>query len=185
MNCFRIIFCFRCKKYTEDQNIEIGQWVNGVLTPDDIGLWQRRQDNMRNYFLGRYYLIRIIECMIFYSERERKLVDAAVNEVESDDLLHQYDNINDTLNSRFRRRAAVFYVDQGVGSLAYIQWWLYTWKFIGLNHPDQGFDLVMMTHPAAVSSLPPECLLVNDNFHINFSSPGQCWYKPYLGKLTI
>ena len=122
--------------------------------------------------------------MNFYSETERKNVDAAVIEVESDDFLHQYDNINDTLSSRYRRRAAVFYVDQGVGSLAYIQWWLYAWKFLGLNDPDQGFDLVMMTHPAAVSSLPPECLLVNDNFHINFSSPGQCWYKPYLGKLS-
>ena len=53
VNCFRIIFCFRCKKYAEDQNIEIGQWVNGVLTPDDVGLWQKRQDNIRNYFLGR------------------------------------------------------------------------------------------------------------------------------------
>ena len=119
---------------------------------------------------------------IFFLETERKVVDIAVREVESDDLLHQYDNINDTLSSGNKRRAAVFYVDQGKGSLAYIQWWLYTWRFIGLDAPDQGFDLVMMTHPAAVSSLPPECLLVTNNFNINFTSPGQCLYKPYLGR---
>ncbi len=33
------------------------------------------------------------------------------------------------------RRAVVFYVDKGTGFLAYLTWWLYTWKTIGLVSP--------------------------------------------------
>ena len=62
-----------------------------------------------------------------------------------------------------------------------VHWWLFTWKFIGLNSASQAFDLVMLTHPAAVSKLPDECILVEDSFKIDFTSKGKCLYKPYLG----
>ena len=51
----------------------------------------------------------------------------------------------------------------------------------GLDTVAQGFDLVMLTHPAAVDKLPSDCVPVEDNFKINFTSPGLCLYKPYLG----
>ena len=41
------------------------------------------------------------------------------------------------MNSKRRRRAAVFYVDRGESVLACVRWWLYTWTFIGLNSADQ------------------------------------------------
>ena len=39
----------------------------------------------------------------------------------------------------------------------------------------------MMTHPAAVGKLPSDCILVPDDYRIEFNSSGQCLYKPYLG----
>ena len=45
----------------------------------------------------------------------------------------------------------------------------------------QAFDLVLMTHPASVSRLPDECVLVEEDFTINYTAAGRCLYKPYLG----
>jgi hypothetical protein len=36
------------------------------------------------------------------------------------------------------RRAVVFYVDKGSGFLAYLTWWLYTWRTIRLNSEGTG-----------------------------------------------
>ena len=38
-----------------------------------------------------------------------------------------------------------------------------------------------MTHPASVSRLPGECVLVEEDFTINYTAAGRCLYKPYLG----
>ena len=40
---------------------------------------------------------------------------------------------------------------------------------------------MLMTHPASVSRLPGECVLVEENFSINYTAAGRCLYKPYLG----
>jgi len=154
-----------CEKYAEDQNFELGRWldVNGTkkLTPVDVSLWQSRQDKMRDEVMNV----------------ERKVVTKALEEIDMDMALHAFDKTDDLR----RRRAAVFYVDKGVNGISMVKWWIFTWRFIGLDAADQGFDLVMMTHPAAVDKLPSDCVPVGDNFQINFTSPGQCLYKPYLG----
>ena len=154
-----------CEKYAEDQNFELGRWleVNGTkkLTPVDVSLWQSRQDKMRDEVMNV----------------ERKVVTKALEEIDMDMALHAFDKTDDLR----RRRAAVFYVDKGVNGISMVKWWIFTWRFIGLDAADQGFDLIMMTHPAAVDKLPSDCVPVDDNFQINFTSPGQCLYKPYLG----
>ena len=40
---------------------------------------------------------------------------------------------------------------------------------------------MLMTHPASVSRLPGECVLVEEDFTINYTAAGRCLYKPYLG----
>ena len=152
-----------CRDHAEDQNLELGLWnmETDKLNPVDVDSWQQRQDTMRNKFL----------------ESERGAVLEAVREVDIDTMLHEYD----TVDTDHRRRAAVFYVDKGSSAMSQVNWWVYTWRFIGLNTQRQGFDLVMMTHPAAVSKLPKDCVLVTDDFKISHNSSGQCLYKPYLG----
>jgi len=156
-----------CKDYAEDQNMELGTWEKSgggedlKLTPIDVSSWRRRQDNMRNSFI----------------EAETEGVKKIVKDIDIDNLLHEFD----TVDINKRRRAAVFYVDKGTSGIEQVNWWVYTWRFIGLDTVDQGFDLVMLTHPAAVDKLPSDCVPVEDNFKINFTSPGLCLYKPYLG----
>ena len=158
---------YHLQNNTEDQNVEFGVWKEQAgggeakLTPLDIKSWEKRQKELRHNFM----------------ESELVGVKKAVEEVDIDDLLHEFDKKDPDK----RRRAAVFYVDKGDKGLDMVRWWIYTWRFIGLDSVDQGFDLVMLTHPAAVSKLPRDCVLVSENYRINFTSPGQCLYKPYLG----
>ena len=113
------------------------------------------------------------------SDSERSEVGRTLKELEEDDLLHSHDMTIPSPGQR--RRAAVFYVDQGNNVLSYISWWIFTWRFIGLHTAEEGFDLVFMTHPATVANLSHHCHLVTDSFSLNFTSPGRCLYKPYLG----
>ena len=145
----------------EDQNLELGVWKNGSLAPLDDSAWQRRQAAIRQMIL----------------DTERAGVRAAVAEVEVDTMLHEHD----TADPARRRRAAVFYLDRGSGGLDMVRWWIYTWRFIGLDTAEQGFDLVMLTHPASVAKLPAECGLVEEGFSLNYTAAGRCLYKPYLG----
>jgi len=152
-----------CKELSEDQNFEFGKWNEETkkLAPLDVDSWQKRQETLRKSYL----------------DSERPNVKKAVEEVDIDNLLHEFDKKDPAK----RRRAAVFYVDKGKSGINMVHWWLFTWKFIGLNSASQAFDLVMLTHPAAVSKLPDECILVEDSFKIDFTSKGKCLYKPYLG----
>ena len=154
-----------CKDNAEDQNMELGRWVKTgektKLTPLDPSAWSVRQASMREAFL----------------EAERPGVRRAVEEVDMDNLLHE----NDKPHPDMRRRAAVFYLDKGSSGMAMVKWWMTAWRFIGLDSAEQGFDLVFMTHPANVGNLPEDCHLVTDGYKINFTSPGQCLFKPYLG----
>ena len=61
------------------------------------------------------------------------------------------------------------------------RWWLAAWRLIGLDSAEERFDLVLMTHPANVANLPSDCHLVTDSFSLNYTGPGQCLYRPYLG----
>ena len=115
---------------------------------------------------------------VLFLDHELNTVRKAVKEIEADDLLHQHDNKTVTTGQRGRRRAAVFYVDRGAGGLAHVNWWLYTWRFLGLARAEQGLDLVMMTHPATVARMPPECVRVEEDFR------GDIW-QIFAGKLGI
>ena len=97
---------------------------------------------------------------------------------ELDNLLHQHYRLEE---GGRRRRAAVFYLDKGSSGLAMLRWWLAAWRLIGLDRAEEGFDLVFMTHPANVANLPSDCHLVTDSFSLNYTAPGQCLYRPYLG----
>ena len=103
------------------------------------------------------------------------IVIKALEEIDEDDLLHSVGFKGG------ERRAAVFYVDKGKGPIENVNWWIYTWKFIGLNVAEEAFDLVMMVHPAAIENVPSECKEVTEDFRPNFGEAGECIYKPYVG----
>ena len=107
---------------------------------------------------------------------DKVTVMKALEEIDEDDLINAGGFKGDS------RRAAVFYVDKGKGAIANVNWWIYTWKFIGLNLAKEAFDLVMMVHPAAIENLPAECKEVTENFGPNFGEEGECLYKPYVGE---
>merc|ERR1719342_998762 len=155
-----------CDLYVEDQNFEFGRRIaqdDGppMLSPIDVEAWQLRQDKMRTEVMNR----------------EKVVVAKTLEEIDMDMALHEFDKTNNDN----RRRAAVFYVDKGEGGLKMINWGIYTWKFIGLDSAEQGFDLVMMTHPAMVEKLPEECERVQEDYKIDYKSKGKCLFKPYLG----
>ena len=77
------------------------------------------------------------------------------------------------------RRAAVFYLDRGSSGLAQVRWWLHAWRHIGLDSEEEQFDLVLLSHPAAIASLPGDCRRVEDTTLP--TGPGLCRYKPYVG----
>ena len=79
--------------------------------------------------------------------------------------------------ARGSRRAAVFYLDQGTGFLAYLRWWLYAWRLAGLDTADQAMDVVLFTHPASVARLPADCVRVTEQFDPGAAGPGQCLYR--------
>ena len=104
-----------CRDFAEDQNMEIGAWEKSgeelKLKPIDVSSWRRRQSNMRKSFI----------------EAEKDGVKKMVKEIDIDNLLHEFDKMD--VNKR--RRAAVFYVDKGSSGIEQVNWWVYTWRFIG------------------------------------------------------
>ena len=126
----------------------------------DMDMWRIRQEKMRNEFLVT----------------DKETVTKALEEIDGDDLLHAGGFKGEA------RRAAVFYVDRGKGAISNVKWWIYTWKFIGLNVAEEGFDLVMMVHPAAIENLPVECKEVSEDFTPSYGEAGECLYKPYVGE---
>ena len=82
-----------------------------------------------------------------------------------------------------RRRAAVFYLDRGGSAVASVKWWIYTWRFIGLDVSEEAFDIVIMAHPQAVKNIPEECKEVGEDYVPSYGQPGECLYKVYVGKM--
>ena len=107
----------------------------------------------------------------------KKTVVKALGEIDEDDLIHARGFRGE------KRRAAVFYVDKGKGGIAYVRWWIYSWRFIGLDTAIEAFDLIFMIHPAAIENLPEECQEVTEVFHPKYGQAGECLYKPYIGEL--
>ena len=100
-------------------------------------------------------------------------MEKSLQEIDEDDLLHQFDNRTEQVAAGSqRRRGVVFYVDQGDNTMDYVRWWIFAWRFIGLDIVDEAFDLILMTHPAIISKLPTDCEPVNNDWKINFTQPG-------------
>ena len=131
-----------------------------MISLAEVTAWKNRQDTMRNTQLSSY----------------KVLVTKALTEIDEDDMIH----LGGFRGKR--RRAAVFYMDRGKGAIPSIKWWLYTWKFIGLNVSEEAFDIVIMAHPEAVRNIPEECKEVEANHIPNYGQPGECLYKVYVGK---
>ena len=131
-----------------------------MISLAEVTAWKNRQDTMRNTQLSSY----------------KVLVTKALTEIDEDDMIHLGGFRGQ------RRRAAVFYMDRGPGAIPSIKWWLYTWKFIGLNVSEEAFDIVIMAHPEAVMNIPEECKEVEANHVPNYGQPGECLYKVYVGK---
>ena len=73
---------------------------------------------------------------------------AALAELQEETLLHAADRATPDRG----RRAAVFYLDRGSGSLAMVRWWLHAWRLIGLDQEAEQFDLVLQP-PLALGGL--------------------------------
>jgi hypothetical protein len=128
----------------------------------DVKEWESRQAVIRNNQLSS----------------NKVVVTKALEEIDQDDLLHMGGFRGE------RRRAAVFYMDWGKGAIANIKWWIYTWRFIGLNISEEAFDIVIMAHPEAVRNIPEDCKEVEEDFIPNYGQPGECVYKVYVGKIV-
>ena len=151
-----------CDKNYDDQIVEFGV-VNDVgekkeLGPIDLELWKTRMDRTK--------------------QEEMKLA-----KIEVDRVLKEIDEYNRT--GAFEkdvgtRRAVVFYVDKGSGFLAYLKWWMFTWKKIGLDEKEEAFDIILLTHPKSISQLPKGCKKIEESFDPESPGPGQCLYKELL-----
>jgi len=151
-----------CDKNYDDQIVEFGV-VHNVdnkkeLGPIDLELWKARMDRTR--------------------QAEMKLA-----KIEVDKVLKEIDEYNRTgafEKELGTRRAVVFYVDTGRRFLAYLKWWMFTWKKIGLDAEEEAFDIILFTHPKSTSKLPKECKKVEESFDPESPGPGQCLYKELL-----
>jgi len=151
-----------CDKSYDDQIVEFGV-VNTInekqqLGPININLWTERMARTR--------------------QEEMKLAKIEVDKVLKE--IAQYNKTGAFEKEVGSRRAVVFYVDKGSGFLAYLKWWMFTWKKIGLNVEEEAFDIILLTHPKSVGKLPKECKKIEDNFDPDLPGPGQCLFKELL-----
>ena len=110
--------------------------------------------------------------------------------IQQDKLLHLLEDGGGRV-----RRAVVLYLDEGnwspytIGkyttssgpSLQQLHWWVKAWTFVGLDQPDQAFDVVVMAHPDMVEKVAKMCTRIPPDFSPKYSGPGRCLYKPYIG----
>merc|ERR1719483_168253 len=151
-----------CDKNNDDQIVEVGvrntENNETNLTPIDMELWKERMDRTR--------------------QQEMKLakieVDKVLEEIAEYNKTGAFDIVTGT------RRAVVFYVDKGSGFLAYLTWWLFTWRKIGLNTEKEAFDIILLTHPTSINKLPKECKKIDAQFDPKAPGPGQCLFKELL-----
>jgi len=151
-----------CDRKNDDQIVEVGvtttEGNETKLAPIDLEVWKERMDRTR--------------------QEELKLakveVDKVLKEIAEYNKTGAFDEVTGT------RRAVVFYVDKGSGFLAYLTWWLFTWKKIGLDSEEEAFDIILLTHPKSINKLPRECKKIDDLFDPEAAGPGQCLFKELL-----
>ena len=162
-----------CDDSREDQMVEVGLEVNidgeDKIAPISEDHWQARMKSRRTKELEQSRL----EVQDVLTEiRELKRTGALERQTGS-------------------RRAVVFYVDKGEqvtcrisrlsftfqGGASWIAWWIYAWKLIGLDTPEEAFDIIIFSHPDSVSSLPADCQEMREDFSPSLGGPGQCLYR--------
>ena len=110
-------------------------------------------------------------------QRTKELGEALAEVAKVLEEIRELNSSGELGRERGSRRAAVFYLDQGTGFLAYLRWWLYAWRLAGLDTADQALDLVLFTHPSSVARLPAECSNITEEFDPEAAGPGRCLYR--------
>ena len=145
-----------CDPEDESQMVEVGvDTAGGDIAPLSEPQWRERMAGRRTKELGEAL--------------------AEVGKVLEE--IRELNSSGELGRARGSRRAAVFYVDQGTGFLAYLRWWLYAWRLAGLDTAQQAMDLVLFTHPASVARLPAECSNITEEFDPEAAGPGRCLYR--------
>ena len=115
-----------CDDTLEDQIVEMGtiEMRNGsaALRPlQHLELWRSQKDEFR-----------------------ARLISVAKEEIA--DRLAEAQRGEPAVEVALRRRGVIFYLDKGTGFLAYLNWWLLTWRLLGLNRADKAYDIVLFAH---------------------------------------
>ena len=146
----------------ENQHVEFGEYVemNGSsqlvpLCPDS---WKIRQNNLRAKELVEH----------------RRVVKDALKDISNREVASL------GMAPSGQRRAAVFYVDNK-HAVRYLKWWIYAWRFIGLDAEKEAFDIIVMADPDIVTDLPNDCQEYTRQFSPRTAGPGQCVYKQFKG----
>ena len=151
-----------CDKSYDDQIVEFGV-VSAIddrkqLGPINLKLWTERMNRTRQKEME----LAIIE------------VDKVLEEIDHYNEIGAFEKVVGT------RRAVIFYVDKGSGFLAYLNWWIFSWKMIGLNDKKESFDIILITHPESLDKLPKECIEIKESFDAKLPGPGRCLFKELL-----
>ena len=149
-----------CQELDENQYVEFGAYKGTELLPLCTECWRRRQDNLRTKQLVEY----------------RKTVTETMKSISD------IEAANIGMARKGDRRAVVFYVDSKQ-SVTYLKWWIRSWRFIGLDHSTESFDIVVMVDPGVVADMPSDCQMYTTQFKTDMAGPGRCVYKQYLGRI--
>ena len=116
-----------CDPVREEQWVEVGlRTEEGRIVLIDSANWQERMDLARDWELQ---LAKVEEDKVMEDIRELNRTEALYRITGS-------------------RRAVVS------DFLAYLTWWLFTKRMIGLNSEKEAFDIILFTHPKSVIMLP-------------------------------
>ena len=150
------------EELNENQYVEFGEYVEdndgSLLLQLCLECWRSSQDKLRSKQLIEYRTI-VIEAL-------KDITDIEV--------------ANLGLAPAGNRRAVVFYADS-MTAMRYLQWWIYTWRFIGLNDAKEAFDIVVLIDPQTEELVPDECDKYSRQFSAQVIGPRRCIYKLYDG----
>ena len=147
-----------CEELNEAQYVEFGNYEEHYLQPLCLECWETRQARLRARELVEY----------------RKVVTDTLKEISDNEVASL------GVPSQGQRRAAVFYVDSKQ-AVQYLVWWIYAWKFIGLNKEEEAFDIVVMVSPDTVDELPGDCKEYTEDMNTQAPGIGKCIFKQFIG----
>ena len=152
-----------CDHTREDQIVEVGvdTEVEGqnVIAPISVDLWHTRTEARRAEELETSFLE----------------VEAVLSEIR------ELNRTGKLAKSTGHRRAVVLYLDKDAQSLTFLTWWIHAWRLIGLNSVSESFDMILFSHPKAVSSLDSNCTEIKeDSDPAEYRGEGRCLYRVLL-----